>query len=115
MAEARLHRFELLRRGWFVGGRTGFGDQAAFGQWRTENLGAGGGVAGGGAVINERVSLLGGEEGSDIRLADFEFERGGHAVESLQALTLKILAVLMEIDEPGSDDEAACGDRAFAG
>ena len=50
----------------------------------------------------------------DIRRADFEFERRGNAVGGLSHVVGGRLAVLVEVDEAGSDHEAARVDRRAA-
>ena len=97
--------------GWSVAGPL-FGRIVPSRQRRAENQGARGHVAGGGAVVDERVSLLGIQKLGDVGCADFHFERGGHAVEGLDALAGKILAVLVQVDEAGRDDEAGGVDDA---
>src|ERR1700691_1269700 len=62
-------------------------------------------MTGGGAVVNEKASVFRFQELSDIWRADFEFERRGNAVERFHALALHLLAVLMQIDESGSDHQ----------
>ena len=42
----------------------------------------------------------------DVGGADFHFQSGGHAVEGFDALAGGILAVLVQVDETGSNDEA---------
>src|SRR6266536_1287411 len=46
------------------------------------------------------------EKRSDVRGAYFHFESSGHAVEGLHSLAGQILAVLVQVDEAGSNDEA---------
>ena len=66
-------------------------------------------VAGADAVVDEGSVPAIGIPGVDVRSADLEFERGGHAVHHLEGvvhLVDRYPAVLMEVDEAGRDDEA---------
>jgi hypothetical protein len=58
--------------------------------------------------MDERMPLLVIQKLSDIRCADFHFESGGDAVECFHALAIGFLAVLVQVDEAGRDDEAGC-------
>jgi hypothetical protein len=69
-------------------------------------------VAGGRAVVDQRIPLLGIQKLGDVGRADLHFQRGGYAVEGLDALAGEILAVLMQVDEAGCDDEAGGVDDA---
>ena len=42
---------------------------------------------------------------SDVGRADFQFERCGYAVERFHALALHLLAVLVKVNESGSDHQ----------
>ena len=64
-------------------------------------------MAGGGAVVNERVAFFRFQELGDVGRADFQFERRGDAVQRLDALALDLLAVLVKINESGSDHQSA--------
>src|SRR5690348_3259512 len=67
-----------------------------------------------GPIIDEGVPLHGLQEYRDIRLSDFHLKRGSHSVERLGALAFQILPVLMQINEPWSNDQAFCRDHALA-
>ena len=63
------------------------------------------------AVMNQRMTFFCLQKLGHVRHADFQFERGGHAVQGFHALALEVLSVLVEIDEAGSDDQAARADH----
>ncbi len=69
-------------------------------------------MAGGSAVVNERVPFLRLQKLGHVGRANLHFERRGHAVERFDALAGKLLAVLVQVDEAGSDDEASGVDDA---
>ncbi len=62
--------------------------------------------------MNQRVALFRFQELSDVGRADFQFERRGYAVERLHALALHLLAVLVQVNESGSDHQPAGMDDA---
>jgi hypothetical protein len=92
--------------GWSVAGPL-LDRNFAGGQRRSEYQSARRSVAGGGAVVNQRVAFFGFQELGDVGHADFQFERGSDAVERLDALAGEFLAVLVQIDKAGSDNQAA--------
>ena len=114
-AQALLHFIELPGRGGLIGGIAALGQDVAWGQRSAEGECARGNVAGGGAVVDQRCALPGFEERSDVGCADLKLEGRRDAVERLDALAGKVLAVLVEINEAGCNDEASCGDYATAG
>ncbi len=63
-------------------------------------------MACGSSVVNERLPFFELEELSHVGYADLHFKRGGYSVESLHALAGEFLAMLMQIDESGSDDQS---------
>src|SRR5579864_236349 len=67
-----------------------------------------------GSVIDERVSFHGLQERRDVGLSDFHLKRGSHAVKRLNALAFKVLGMLMQIDEPGCNNQAFGGNHALA-
>ena len=60
------------------------------------------------------MALLGSQESGNIRIADFQLQRGGHAVEGFNALAFQVLAVLVQIDKPWSNDQATSRDDLFS-
>ena len=62
--------------------------------------------------MNERVTFFFFEELGDVGGADFEFESHGDAIEGLEALAGQFLAMLVEVDEAGGDDQAGGVDDA---
>ena len=88
----------------------GMGFQAFGGERRAEDERPRSGMTRCGAVVDQRVVLLFFQEVGNIGHADFEFEGGGDAVEGFDALAREVLAMLMEIDETGCDDETFYGD-----
>ena len=78
----------------------------AGGKRRAEYEGSRGHMAGGGSVVNQRVTVLRFEELRDVGNTNFQFQRGGYTVERFDPLAGDILAVLMQIDESGSDNKA---------
>jgi hypothetical protein len=46
--------------------------------------------------------------------ADFHLERRGHAIEGLEPAALRILGVLMQVDEAGCEGETVHIDAALA-
>ena len=73
VAQTLLNALDLLGRGRLVGGGPAFRQNSSGGQGRAENQGARGYVAGGAAVVDERVSLLGIQERGDVGGADLHF------------------------------------------
>ena len=67
-----------------------------------------------GAVVDQGVVLLCFQEVGNIGRADFEFEGGSDAVEGFDALAPEVLAMLVEIDEAGCDDETFYGDCSLS-
>src|SRR5258708_22955996 len=67
-----------------------------------------------GAVVDECLAFAIGVESSDVASADLELERGGDAVERIEAIVLVVLPVDVEIDETWSEDEAFCVDHLLA-
>jgi hypothetical protein len=63
-------------------------------------------MARGGAVVNERLPFFEFKELGDIRDADLHFKSCGHAVERFDSLAREFLAMLMQIDESGSDNQS---------
>ena len=57
--------------------------------------------------MNEGVTFFGFQKLSDVGRADFQFERRGYAVERFDALALELLAVLVQVNESGSDHQSA--------
>jgi hypothetical protein len=121
VTQALLNLLDLLRCCRFVRSRTALGKNlgdAGAGincsrvQGRAEDQGSRRRMAGGGAVVNERVPFLHREKLRNVGRADFHFQRGGYAVEGFDALAGEVLAVLMEIDEAGCDDQAGGVDDA---
>ena len=124
VAQALLYLLDLLGRCWFIRCRSALGQDLGNAGTRvnhariqrcTEDQRPRRGMAGGCAVVDQRVPFLGREKLSDVGRADFHFQRRGHAVERLHALALDLLAVLMQIDEAGSDDQSRRVDDAAAG
>ena len=76
---------------------------------------AGGDVAGRRAEVDERATGAGAIPGLDGVDADFHFKRGGDAVAGFEAVILISLAVGMEVDETGGDDESGDVDDLAAG
>ena len=58
------------------------------------------------------MALFGIQKLSDVGRANFHFQRRRYAVERFDALAVEFLAVLVQIDEAGSDDEAGGVDDA---
>src|SRR5260221_8341718 len=75
---------------------------------------ADGDVANRRAVIDQRPAFACGVESRDVAGAHLELERGGDAVERIQAIVLVVLTVNVEIDEAGRDDEASRVDHSLA-
>ena len=71
-------------------------------------------MAGRGPIVNQGMPLLGFEECRNIRLADFHFERRGHAIHGLDTLSLEVLVMLVEIDEPWGNDQPSRGNHTLA-
>jgi hypothetical protein len=73
-----------------------------------------GDVTDGCAVVDEglRMALI--IPGIHIGYAHFHFERGGDAVHGFRAVILGILAMLVEIDEAGRDDQSGGVDGGAA-
>ena len=69
-------------------------------------------MTGSGAVVDERVFLLLVQELCDVGGADFHFQSGGDAVEGFHALAGEVLAMLVQVNEAGSDDQAGGVDDA---
>ena len=80
-----------------------------------ERQSARGGVAGGGAVVDQRAARLSLQERRDIRHTDLHFQRRGDAIEGLQAAARDILCVLVQVDEAGRDDQTLGVKHALAG
>ena len=59
-----------------------------------------------GAEVHERLALSQLQEGGDLRHADLELEGRRDAVLHLEPVVLGVLAVLVQVDEAGSHDEA---------
>src|SRR5271169_131696 len=114
-AQALADSLDLLGGGGLVGRWAALGQDFAGGKRGSEYQGSRRGVAGGGAVVNQRVAFLGFQELGYVGHADFQFERGGDTVKRLDALAGEVLAVLMQIDESGSDHQAAGMDDAPSG
>src|ERR1700690_1813146 len=72
-------------------------------------------MAGGAAVVNQRAPLFRLQELSDIWRADFQFERRGYTVERFHSLALYFLAVLVQVNESGSDHQPAGMDDTAPG
>jgi len=66
------------------------------------------------SIVDEGVSLLRLEEGGYVGLADFHLKRCGYAVQGFDPLTFEVLAVLMQINEPWSNDQAWGGNHLLA-
>src|SRR6476661_3103755 len=60
------------------------------------------------------MSFHGLQECRNVWLPDFHLKRGGHSVERLDALAFQVLPVLMQINEPWSNDQAFCRDHPLA-
>jgi len=56
-------------------------------------------------MIDQRISFARGVPSCDIGCAHFEFKSTGDAVARLEGIRFRILPVLVQIDEAGSDDE----------
>jgi len=77
------------------------------------HLHAHGNVADADAVVDQGFVFAGGVPVVDIVGADFELERGGDAVVGLKLIIARRLAVFVEIDEAGGDDQAFGVERGF--
>lgn len=71
-------------------------------------------MADGGTEVDEGFALALGDPRLDGADADFHFEGGGDAVAGFVAVVFVGLAVRVEIDEAGGDDEAFRVDRFAA-
>src|SRR5271169_7084551 len=67
-----------------------------------------------GAVVDQRMSVFLLEKGSDLGNANFQLERGGHAVEGLHATAGDVLSVLVKIDEAWGDNHALGAENTLA-
>ena len=67
-----------------------------------------------GPIVNEGASLLGFEECRNIRLADFHFERRGHTIHGLDALTFEVLGMLVEINKAWGNHQPSRGNHPLA-
>ena len=76
-------------------------------QGRAEHQGSRRDMAGRRAVVDQRAAFFGFQELCDIGHPDFQFQRRGYAVERLDALAFRFLAVLVQVNESRSDHEAA--------
>src|SRR5215510_5493195 len=112
--QTSLHGFDLLWGGQLVRGSSGFGQQPALRHWRAEGKGARSHMARRGSIVDEGVALHGPQECRDIGLADFHFKRSGHAVKRFNALAFKVLAVLVQVNESWSHDQASGENHTFA-
>ena len=65
-----------------------------------------GNVAGGGAEIDQRLAFALRVPGPDRVYAHLQFQRGGDAVASLEAVVLRRLSVRMQVDETGGDHQS---------
>ena len=98
-----------------VGRESTLGENFSLWNWSAEYQSPRCSMAGGGAVVNERAPLFRFEELSDIGRADFQFERGGHAVERFHPLALHLLTVLMQVNESGRNDQVSGMDDPASG
>src|ERR1700675_4864613 len=112
--QARAYGVDLLWRCGLVCGRpalgqnfgnTRMGSGGSGRQWSAEHLSTSSHMARRRAVMDQRVAFLGLQELGDVRGPDFQIQCCRYSVQSLEALTLQLLAVLVQIDEAGSDHE----------
>jgi hypothetical protein len=61
------------------------------------------------------VTFFGFQECRDIGLAYFQFQSCGYSVQRFDPLTFDVLAVLVKIDKPWSNDQASGGNHPLAG
>ena len=101
---------EFLRSGFAMSGVTG--GQKISGV--VHYLHADGNVADADAEVDEGFIFAGGVPGVDVAGADFQFERSGDAIVGLKLIVARRLAVFVEIDEAGSDDQTFGVERGFA-
>src|SRR5690606_14650436 len=92
----------LLRRGRLLGARAAGQELARIAEHRHAH----GDVADGGAVVDELPGLALAVPRADVADADLELEPGRHAVQHRVAVILRVLAVAVQVDEPGRDDQA---------
>ena len=74
----------------------------------------GGDVPRGGSKVDEGFAFAGLVPGADGVGSDFHFESGGDSVAGLVAIVFVVLAVVVDVDEAGGDDEAPGVDGVFA-
>src|SRR5258708_11304388 len=68
-------------------------------------------MAGGRSEVDRRLPAAGLVERRDIRGADLQIERGGHAFLRREAIGRAVVHVRVQVDEPRRDDEAASVDE----
>src|SRR5579883_3049847 len=73
-----------------------------------------GDVANADAVVDEGVTFTFGIPIVDVIGANFEFERSGDAVVSLEFVIARLLTMFVEVDEAWGDDEAVSVDGSLA-
>ena len=71
------------------------------------HLHANGNVTDADAIVDQRFAFALGVPGINVGGAGFQFEGGGDAVVGLELVVAGFLAVFMQIDEAGGDDQAA--------
>ena len=121
-AQALPYGFDLLRCGRLVGRwsalrqdlrNSGVRDDDRGRKWRAEHHRARRRVTGCRAVVDQRMSVLLLKEAGHVGNADFQFERGGHAVKRFHAPAVVVLAVLVKVDEAGRNHQALCAEDAL--
>src|SRR6478609_11379242 len=65
-------------------------------------------------VVDEGMPIFRSQECRDIGLADLHLKRGSYAVQRLQPLAFLVQVVLMQINKPGSNNQAFGGNHALA-
>ena len=122
-AQLLLHAFDLFRCSVLIGGGATFWEDlrdagvnffSTSRQRRAEDLSACSHMAGRRSVVDQRMAVLHFQKLGNVRHADFQLQCSGDTVKRLDALAFQVLAVLVQIDEARSDDEAAGGDNPLA-
>jgi hypothetical protein len=98
-AQTILYLRDLLGSRRLIGGGTALGQDVSGRQRISEYQSPRSHMACRSAVMNQRVAFFAFQKLRDIRCADFQFQRHGHAVKRFNALALQVLRVLMQIDE----------------
>src|SRR6476660_344254 len=67
-----------------------------------------------GPVVDEGMPIFRSQECRDIGLTDLHLKRSSYAIQRLQPLAFLVQVVLMQINEPWSNDQAFCRNHSLA-